>query len=384
VPVPGPQLRIAFVVPAYWPAEAFGGPVWVVRALARELVTRGHSVDVWTTTLERAGHGRRRTRRDTVDGATVTYLGTPLRYRWMGFTPTLGNELARAPRPDVAHIFGFRDPIGFAASRWLVRHDVPYVFEALGMFRPKLRKQTLKRLLDATVLAALPRRAKVVIAASEVERREYLAAGIEAERIAVRPNGVPAVPSRRSNVLRERLGLTDEPLVLYVGRVAEGKGLSFLVQALGRLTDAHVAIIGPDEGHGTVRRLGDLADGLGVSARLHVLGQWPTQPLEVYADADVFALPSAHENFGMAAAEAAAAGVAVVVTDRCGVAELLAPDGAAVIPYDADALADALDRLLQDAGARHALGERGAERVAAYDWGGVAELQETLYRRAIG
>jgi glycosyltransferase involved in cell wall biosynthesis len=379
-----PPLRIAFVVPAYWPAEAFGGPVWVLRSLARELVERGHSVDVWTTTLEHVDRRpSRRTRIASLDGATVTYLSTPLRYRWMGFTPSLRRHLRHAPRPDVAHVFGFRDPIGFDAARWFRRHGIPYVFEALGMFRPKLRKQTLKRLLDSTLLASLPGHAAAVVAASEVERREYLDAGIAPERVVVRPNGIPAAPRTPSRVLRNRLGIAEEPLVLYIGRVADGKGLEFLVDALPDLAGAHLAVVGPDDGHGTTQRLAELARRVGVEQRLHFVGQWETQPLELYADADVFALPSAHENFGMAAAEAASAGVAVVVTDRCGVAEVLRDNGALVVPYDAVAVRNALVTLLADPGLRGRLGDLGAARAAEYGWPSVAELQESIYRRAI-
>ena len=379
-----PPLRIAFVVPAYWPAEAFGGPVWVLRSLARELVQRGHSVDVWTTTLEQVDRrGARRTRIASLDGATVTYLSTPLRYRWMGFTPSLRRHLRRSPRPDVAHVFGFRDPIGFDAARWFRRQGVPYVFEALGMFRPKLRKQALKRALDSTLLASLPGRAAVVIAASEVERREYLDAGIAPERVAVRPNGIPAVPRTRSRMLRDRIGLADEPLILYVGRVADGKGLDFLVDALTDLPGVHLALVGPDDGHGTTQRLTELARANGVEPRLHVLGQWETQPLALYADAEVFALPSAHENFGMAAAEAASAGVAVVVTDRCGVAELLRDHGAVVVTYDAASIQEALRSLLADPDLRRRMGDLGVARAAEYGWPSVAELQESIYRRAI-
>lgn len=379
-----PPLRIAFVVPAYWPAEAFGGPVWVLRSLARELVERGHSIDVWTTTLEHVDRrAARRTRVALLDGATVTYLATPLRYRWMGFTPSLRRHLRRAPKPDVAHVFGFRDPIGFDAAHWFRRQGVPYVFEALGMFRPKLRKQTLKRLLDSTLLASLPGHAAVVVAASEVERREYLAAGIAPDRVAVRPNGIPAVPRTRSRQLRDRIGLADEPLILYVGRIADGKGLDFLVDALSDLVDVHLALVGPDDGHGTTRRLIELAQAKDIESRVHILGQWETQPLELYADADVFALPSAHENFGMAAAEAASAGVAVVVTDRCGVAELLEDHGALVVEYDAAAVHNALRSLLADPALRRRLGDLGAMRAAEYGWSSIAELQESIYRRAI-
>jgi D-inositol-3-phosphate glycosyltransferase len=380
-----PPLRIAFVAPAYWPAEAFGGPIAVLRALARELVERDHSIDVWTTSLERVDRrGKLRSRTMSVDGATVRYLATPIRYRWMGFTPTLGHNLRSIPAPDIAHIFGFRDPLGFYAARWFRRHQVPYVFEALGMFRPKLRKQALKRVLDTTVLTPLTRHAEVVIAASGVERLEYLDAGISPDRVVVRPNGFPHVPRRRSGELRGRIGLGSEPLLLYAGRVADGKGLDLLVRSLPDLTDAHLAVVGPDDGHGTTRRLDRLAADLGVGERVHLLGQWPEQPLTLYGDADVVALPSAHENFGMAAAEAASAGVAVVVTDRCGVAELLRDHGALVVAYDLVEIRAAIVRLLADPDLRHRVGALGSDRAAEYGWPSVAALQESIYRRAVG
>src|SRR5215210_3054076 len=105
-----PALRIVFAAPAYWPATAFGGPIPVMRALATELSGLGHRVDVVTTTLTRIGERPSRASRVAdVDGASVRYLGTPARFRWFGVTPTLGRELRTLPRPDVVHVFGYRD-----------------------------------------------------------------------------------------------------------------------------------------------------------------------------------------------------------------------------------------------------------------------------------
>ena len=94
------SLRILFATPAYWPAVAFGGPIWVQRELARGLVDRGHQVEVMTTSLLDV---RRRdaARVEIVDGARVHYLPTPLRYRWMGITPTLPLALVRLSRPSL-------------------------------------------------------------------------------------------------------------------------------------------------------------------------------------------------------------------------------------------------------------------------------------------
>ena len=94
-------------------------------------------MDVVTTTLTDVGRRPgRRTRVETVDGARVTYLATPFRYRWMGITPTLPLELRRLARPDVTHVMGFRDPVTTGVAAWCRMRRVPYVFEPVGMFAP--------------------------------------------------------------------------------------------------------------------------------------------------------------------------------------------------------------------------------------------------------
>ncbi len=100
------------------------------------------------------------------------------------------------------------------------------------------------------------------------------------------------------------------PLLLSVGRVAPGKGIDLLVRALPRLEGTHLAIVGPDD-RGTMGELARLAQKLAVSDRVHAVGAWPDSLplLEIYSDADVFALASEYESFGVVAAEAAAAGI---------------------------------------------------------------------------
>ena len=180
-----------FAAPAYWPALSFGGPVPVLRALARELIALGHHVDVVTTTLIGIGEQpARASRTDEVDGATVHYLGTPLRFRWFGVAPSLAPRAGTLPRPDVVHVFGYRDWVSTVTARWCRVNDVPYVFEPLGMFAPKLRKVALKRALDRTLYRAVPRGATLAIGASERERRE-LEAVVPPERVVVPPERVP-------------------------------------------------------------------------------------------------------------------------------------------------------------------------------------------------
>jgi glycosyltransferase involved in cell wall biosynthesis len=381
----GRQLRIVFAAPAYWPATAFGGPVPVLRSLARELSVLGHRVDVLTTTLTGIGEQPARTSRtDEVDGAIVRYLGTPLRFRWFGVAPSLGRVLGSLPRPDVVHVFGYRDWVSTVTARWCRANGVPYVFEPLGMFAPKLRKVALKHVLDSTLYRAVPRGAALAIVASGRERQE-LEAVVPPERVVVRPNGFPAPydPPPRPGPLRSRLGLdATVPLVLSVGRVARGKGLEHLVPAVASLDGVQLAIAGPDDGHGLLPELLALRDRLGVGGRVHMLGAVGF-PLELYGDADVLALPSAHENFGMVAAEAAAAGTASVVSDRCGVAEVMRDRGALVIPYGEAPLRAALARLIGDPGLRAQLGRGGREVARELSWPNIVRLQAEIYERVV-
>ncbi|MFL5980142.1 MAG: glycosyltransferase, partial [Gaiellaceae bacterium] len=161
-------MRILFASPAWAPSRAFGGPIVAAGELVRRLVSHGHNVDVATTTiLDLAHRPAARSHTGVVDGATVHYLGTPLRYRWMGITPTLPVVLARLPHPDVVHIFGFRDPVTTGTAAWCRARRIPYVFEPLGMFRPRLRKVALKHALDSTLYRGVAGGAAAVVVASE-------------------------------------------------------------------------------------------------------------------------------------------------------------------------------------------------------------------------
>src|SRR3954452_13353905 len=291
------SVRILFAAPAWAPSRAFGGPVVAAGELVRRLVARGHVVDVLTTTLlDLHRRPSARSRLGVVDGATVHYLATPLRYRWMGVTPTLPLALARVMRPDVVHVFGFRDPVTTGTAAWCRLARVPYVFEPLGMFQPRLRKVALKRLLDATLYRGVVRGAAAVVVASERERDDGVACGGPPEKVRVRGNGFPQpCPGTVPGHVREELGIPQgASMILYVGRIAAGKGIDHLLAAVQQLPDAHLVIAGPDDGHGVVRDV----------PLVHTLHISDDLPHVLFPQADVFVLASAGESFGMVAAEA--------------------------------------------------------------------------------
>jgi len=370
------RVRILFAAPAWAPSRAFGGPVVAAGELVRRLVARGHVVDVVTTTIVDL-HSRpsARSRAGIVDGATVHYVGTPLRYRWMGITPLLPIALARLKRPDVVHVFGFRDPVTTATAAWCRVARIPYVFEPLGMFQPRLRKVALKRTLDSTLYRGVAHGAAAVVVASERERDDVVACGVPPAKVHVRGNGFPEPDGERLGSdpfgVRSRFSIpADAPLLLYVGRIAAGKGIDHLVAAVRELPDAHLVVAGPDDRHGVAVE----------GERIHKLPMTDEPPRQLYPQADVFVLASEGESFGMVAAEAAAAGTPVIVSDRCGIAGFFRDGEALVVPYDRAAVVAAIRRVLGDSALRDRLARGGPAAARRMSWDGVTDTQERIYR----
>jgi glycosyltransferase involved in cell wall biosynthesis len=299
----------------------------------------------------------------------------------MGLTPTAPLWLRRLDTPDIAHVLGFRDPLGAIVGAWCRHRRIPYVLQPLGMLMPQLRKVRLKGLIDRTVLGPLTAGAAAIVVTSEQEREQVLSTGVDAGRVVVRRIGFPgAAPA--PGELRRALGLDKEKLVLYVGRLAVGKGIELLLTAARELPGVHVALVGPDAGHGVDRAVEAARRDPATAGRIHRL-EPRERPLALYADADVFVLPSAGESFGLVAAEAAAAGTAVVVTDRCGIAETFRDGGALVVPYDGAAIVEAVRRILEDDEFRARLASEARSVAATHSWDAAVERQETIYREAI-
>jgi glycosyltransferase involved in cell wall biosynthesis len=250
---------------------------------------------------------------------------------------------------------------------------VPYVFEPLGMFTPRVRKLRLKRVLDSTLYRGVVSGAAAVVTVSKREYDDVIAGGVAAEEVRVRGNGFPEPPAPDNGGARPADVPASASLVLYVGRIADGKGLEHLAAAARALGDVHIVVVGPDDRHGT-------AELLNGAERIHVLPPTESPPFDLYRAADVFVLPSAGESFGMVAAEAAAVGTPVVVTDRCGVAGFFRDGEALVVPYERRALVEAIERVLGDEALRARLARGGPEAARRMSWDHVADAQEAIYR----
>lgn len=196
-----------------------------------------------------------------------------------------------------------------------------------------------------------------------------MAYGVPAVRVAVTPPGTvkpaaPAPPPAAGGTLR----------LLTVATVTPRKGHLLLIEALAGLADRdwHLVCVGSlirDPATAAALHAAIAAHGLG--ERVTLAGEWPPDVIAcAYAQADLFVLPSYHEGYGMAYAEALAFGLPIVAT-RAGAIPDTVPEtaGMLVAPGDARALATALAMLLDDSGlrARLAAGAAAAGRTLP-DW----------------
>jgi glycosyltransferase involved in cell wall biosynthesis len=179
------------------------------------------------------------------------------------------------------------------------------------------------------------------------------------------------------------------PRVLCVGRLFPEKGQSVLLHAFAELADrgvdAELELVGYGPSEEPLKRL---SEDLGLTDRVRFAGAVGQDAVAAhYRAASVFCLPSFYEGIPVVLMEAMASRRPVVATAVAGVRELVrdGETGLLVAPGRSDELADALERLLEDAALRHRMGESGRRYVAEnYDIDAVVGSLEDLFARLLG
>lgn len=393
-------MRILSVTETYSPFLEFGGPPVKVCALAQGLARHGHLVTVltadWglearTSAAETAGAERSPFGwTQLVNRVTAVYLPTWLRYRSVTWNPAVKRFCrTRLQDFDVVHIYGLYDFLGPAVAAACQRRRIPYVLEPIGMFVPIVRSLWLKRIYHALFGRRMFEGASAIIATSEQEVEELVNGGVAREKIELRRNGVEAPASwPERGIFRKGLGLAaDSKVILYLGRLSKKKSPDLLLEAFATLSkeaggkSLRLVFAGPDEDAMKVR-LTQMAEQLGLISQVRFAGPiFDEAKWAAYRDADVFVLPSQNENFGNTAAESAAAGTPVVLTEQCGIAPLLSNVAGLVVPHEAGALAAAIKSVICDPELHSRLAAGCSEVTARLGWEEPVGEMEILYNK---
>lgn len=238
------------------------------------------------------------------------------------------------------------------------------------------------------------KKADRLIAISQYTKKTLVEAlGCPEEKIEVVLYGVDHAvfrPLPVSSGLRERYGLEGGcRYLLYVGAESPRKNLPRLVKAFAmlreRMPDLRLIKVGTPEYLAQFRKLKELLGELSLEPFVHFVNHPPEEDLvALYNMADVFVFPSLYEGFGMPPLEAMACGTPVVCSNAASLPEVVGDAALTVDPYDVEALAQAVCRVLIEPDLAADLRGRGLGRAARFTWERTARETVEVYRQVWG
>jgi glycosyltransferase involved in cell wall biosynthesis len=334
-----------------------------IESVAWELTEGLNRAGVHTDVLCANQHWRTRRERAAA-GYEIVRVGSLGMLLSTSMAPAMAWHLARMARDcDVVHLH-MPDPMA-ALALWWARPKARVVVH----WHSDVVRQRWAMRLYGPLQDWLLRRADAVVATSEAYATASPPLQAVRDKVVIVPIGVsdlrPGVDAGRVDEIRRRYG--GRRIVFALGRMTHYKGFDFLVRAAALLPkDCVVVIGGAGEGFDVHRAS---VSRLGLAGKVDLLGHVPDPDLvQWFASCDVFCMPSTlrAEAYGVAMVEAMMLGKPVVATDIAGSGlpwvNVHGETGLNVPPCDAEALAQALGRLLGDAEVRLAMGRAARRR----------------------
>jgi glycosyltransferase involved in cell wall biosynthesis len=370
-----------------------GGQNQHVACLAAAVAELGHEVRVYT----RQNSPEQARRVAAGPGVTVVHVpaGPPApvsKDQRLPYLRPFGRWLAESWqdsdwRPDVVHAHFWMSGLAALVAQASVPRPIVQSFHTLGTVKRRYqREQDTSPASRVMLERVVGQQADRVVAQSSDETLELVQLGVPRSRIVLAPSGVdtrifspagPAAPRR-----------PGRPRILTVGRLVERKGYADLIQALTRIPDAELVIVGgppatrlPEDP--LARRLQELAVRVGVADRVRLVGSVPPAELPWwYRSAEVLACTPWYEPFGLTALEGMACGAPVVASAVGGLTDTVVDrvTGDLVPPRDPDAIATAIRRLLADPVRRLGYAAAATDRARQrYSWSHTADRVTAAY-----
>lgn len=387
-------MRVLQVIPSVSPA--LGGPTQVVLNLVQALREWGVDAEIVTTNDNGA------TVLDVPLNQRITYQQVPV---WFlpRFSPPLKEFIFSTALTqwlwqhiqdydilDNHYLFSYASSCASAIARW---YQIPYTVRTMGQLSPwaleqsRLKKQLYTFLIERHNL----NRAAAIHCTSAQEAQDVRNFGISTPTVTL-PLGVnllPDCPEAKQN-LHQSYGIPNQtPIVLFLSRLHYKKRPDLLIQALSQLTvksyDFHLILAGSGEPD-YVNHLQKLVASVGLTKNTSFAGFVTGEDKNLLLQgSDIFVLPSFSENFGVAVAEAMAAGLPVIVTPGVQISpEIAAAKAGFVVEGEIETLADAIATLLNSPHLRHELGENGKRLVShRYSWKAIAQNLISVYTAII-
>jgi glycosyltransferase involved in cell wall biosynthesis len=342
----------------------------------------GADVEIWAPDAIRAG-------------SIETFDGLPIRYFYpdplfgLARSFRLRHELDQLPADVVLHAHNTFNPLNVQVDEAASARGLKVFFNPHGALDPALFsgwdfKSLKKRLYIRFFTRPKLNRATGVFALTSLEQAQLTSLGITSP-IHVVPNGIRpvTVASREAGLgfrTRHGLGPTDR-VALFVGRITAKKRIEDIIRAIAGL-GAHLFIAGnPEAEPDYTAFLQSETKAAGSASRVHWLGFMDEEAkCAAYAAADCFVHASESEGMALAILEAMSAGLPVVATQGCYMAEAAQAGALVECASGTKALTEALRPLLMDQDFAREQGRRGQAYVAkVHDWEAIARRSLHFY-----
>jgi glycosyltransferase involved in cell wall biosynthesis len=311
--------------------------------------------------------------RPPVDGVEVRHMGSKnihslgTNLEALASTFRLARELSKYDLllivdPDVGPM-----PACRLARRYNPKLRVMWTFHGLTpvQYVSGARDRWLMRIREAAAIRSM-RWADLVQVFSDFIKREISGRGVDHSKVAVMPFGIDLarMAAGRRRRVRDKYGINDGFLLLYVGRLVDFKHVDEIIESVAKLGGVSLVVVGggPDR-----ERLEKLAKDLHVDGRVFFAGRVPDEELpDYYAACDVFVTASRHEGFCVPIAEAMAAGRPAIVPNVAAMPQTVGDAGLIYPPGAVDELVRAINSLAGDGQRYSRLSERSKAMASSY------------------
>jgi glycosyltransferase involved in cell wall biosynthesis len=379
-------MKVLHVIPSV--SDSQGGPSRAIIDIERVLAVRG--IDVTTVTTNDDGDSRtllvrcgepiatRHATRWYFPRSTVFFKTSALMARW------LKDNIERF---DIVHAHGLFSFAPVAAAFLARGAGVPYVLRPLGALSPygmTRHRPLLKKISLALIERRLIEAASAVHFTSLTERKDAEALGLRCADVVI-PLGIDAgTPTPQAG--RRWAAGTGPYKLLSLSRIDRKKNLESLIRALSLVVTKNPGVTLSIAGSGDlgyIATLQTLARTLDVADHVEWLGRVDGETKsQVFATATAFVLPSYSENFGLAVAEALAAGLPCIVSREVAISQdIETSEAGIVVGTSAESIATGIERLLdREDGYSTMSSAARALALNAFSLEAMGERLETLYR----
>ncbi len=390
-------LKVLHIIPYYYPAFNFGGPVTLVHYLNRALVNKGIDVTVFTTDVGIENKVKNNSE-VIVDGVKVIYFKQKSFLRFLSrsgwnFSFNLIDSLRkRISRFDVVHISEVWSFSAAFASYYSIKFKKPYIVSPRGSLYPYTFKKKIWKKLPYyhLVTKRILEKASLIQYVTEDEKAQSHSFLRLKNKPVVVPSGIDftefsALPEK--DELKSRFPfLKGKKVILFLSRINWIKGLDILVESFKELAgtrdDLHLLIAGEDLGDGYKEVVRSWVKEGGIGNMVTFTGLLKGKDkLMAYTGSDIFVLPSYSENFGMVVIEAMACGIPVIISDKVGLSkEVKEYDAGIVVSTKAENLTETLKTLLDNGELRRTYAEKGKKFAQYYNIDNVADMMIRAYK----